>query len=453
MSRHEPPRASDRTSETDAEIRTAPRLGRIPLAYLAGLLIALPVLGYGLLLTVVSVDIPYLDDYDTVLRFLLEARAADAAPLKLVFAQHVEHRLVFLRAVALTMVGVTGQVDFVAFAWIGFAGLLLLALGLFAALRPDGSMAARLVAFAPTLWILFQPQFWDAYFWATSALSNLWVLPLALATLLVLGREGPAAFFGAVALSSLTILTQGNGVLVLPAGLLLLALQNRRAAAGAWAATGALLVALYTVGFQPVEGVPSLLESAGRAPTLIHYGFNFLGSAAGFSHPSASTFFGACWVASAAALALARYPRQNPALYSLLLMLIASAFLNALGRGHISGADYPLAATRYRFYASATMAVTYLCWVDWLRCAGPAFAPRLRRAVTVGLAAALAFGAASYAVYTEKALIVSHQMSGGLAHWRKTGRGLRHHDQRHAGRMLERAEQADLYSAPKGESD
>ena len=421
-------------------------LKRMSLVYLTAAFVALPVLAYGLLLAIVSVNIPYLDDYDTVLRFLLEARAPDAAPLQLVLAQHAEHRLVLLRAVALAMVGVTGRVDFVAFAWLGFAGLLVLTLGLFAAWRTGENASARLLPFAPAVWFLFQPQFWDACFWATSALSNLWVLPLALTTLLVLRRETRIALLGAAALASLTTLTQGNGVLVLPAGLLLLGLQNRRAAAAAWAAGSALLVALYAIGFQPVEGVPSLLESARHTPTLIHYAFNFLGSAAGFSHPTASALFGACWVASATALALTRYPRQNPVLYGLLLILIASAFLNALGRAHISGADYPLTSVRYRFYASAVTALSYLCWVEWLGTAGPAFSLRLRQVVATGLAAGLTFGAASYLVYADKALTVSQQMSGGLAHWQRTGRGLRHHDQQHAGAILTKARQAGLYA-------
>ena len=153
-------------------------------------MIALPALAYCALLANTAVNVPYLDDYDTVLRFLLETRRGDGEPLKLLFAQHVEHRLVFLHVIALAMAGATGHVDFVALVWIGVLGLALLAAGLFAAWRPGAPLRAKLLGFAPVALFLFQPQFWDEFFWATSALSNLWVLPLALPTLLILGREG-----------------------------------------------------------------------------------------------------------------------------------------------------------------------------------------------------------------------------------------------------------------------
>ena len=106
--------------------RTAPDLA----------LVTLPALAYCLLLATTAVNVPYLDDYDTILRFLLETREAEGKPLKLLFSQHVEHRLVLLRATALAMAGITGHVDFIAFAWIGFLGLAFLAAGLFASWMP-----------------------------------------------------------------------------------------------------------------------------------------------------------------------------------------------------------------------------------------------------------------------------------------------------------------------------
>ncbi len=439
--------------------RGSPRAGgNAKIALLASLvLIALPVLAYCVLLASTAVDVPYLDDYDVVLRFLLEAGEPDGEPLRLLFAQHVEHRLVLVRAIALTMVSATGHVDFSALAWIGTLGLALLATGLFVAFRPTASLGAKCLVFAPVVLFLFQPQSWDAFFWATSSLSNLWVLPLALATLLLLSRQGPRAMAGAVLLAAVAVVAQGNGLLVLPGGLVLLGMQHRWRAAAFWAAASLLIGGLYALDFRPVDGAPSLLDSLQRAPTLIHYALNFLGSAAGFSHPLLSPLFGGLMLCSVAALWRVGFPKQNPVLYSLLLLLVASAGLNALGRWYISGAEYPLTAVRYRFYSSSMLALTYLCWAQWVTARigeaerGSRLAGLSRVFLSLTLVGALVFSTASYARYAWKAVETSNQLRGGLQHWWSTGRGLRHHDVRHAGSILTRAIERGLYVPEQSE--
>ena len=418
-------------------------------------LVALPVLSFFALLATAAVNVPYLDDYDTILRFLLETREPSAETLRLLLAQHVEHRLVFLRAVALGLAG-TGPINFVTLAWLGCLGLTLGAAGFFVAFRPNGRegapVSAKLLWFAPAALALFQPQFWDAFFWATSALSNLWVLPLALATLLVLARGGFLAMACAAALAAATTLTQGNGLLVLPAGLLLLGLTRRPGAAVVWLGSCALIGGLYALDFQPVDGAPGLLDSLRLTGTLLHYALNFLGSAPGFSHPTASPLFGVLLLGSTAALGFLGFPKRNPVLYAALLLLTASAGLNALGRAYISGADYALASTRYRFYSSAMLAVTYLCWAEWI---ATREARRERRGqpgrvgsvfLALSLAAGLAFSSLSYGFYLPKALETSKKLRGGLLHWSATGRGLMHPDVRHAGAILERAIEQGLYA-------
>ncbi len=153
-------------------------------------------------------------------------------------------------------------------------------------------------------------------------------------------------------------------------------------------------------------------------------------------------------LASSATLCLAGFPRRNPVLYALLALLLASAALNALGRGYIAGADYALHAVRYRFYASAVLAVTYLCWAEWVAARGAHDAwqtPLGQRFLAASLAGALVFSSASYGLYTPKAVEVSEQLHGGLRYWRSTGRGLRHPDAKHAGAILERAIEEGLY--------
>ena len=59
----------------------------------------------------------------------------------------------------------------------------------------------------------------------------------------------------------------------------------------------------------------------------------------------------------------------------ILLLVVASGLLNALGREFIAGADYALGAVRYRFYGSAAIALAYLAAFEGLS------TPRIRRRV------------------------------------------------------------------------
>jgi len=404
---------------------------------IVGLLLSAPAIAFYSLLSGTTVNVPYLDDYDTILRFLEGERSVSE-----LLAPHVEHRLAGVRVVASTALSLTGEIDFRLLSFVGNLGVLATASVLYLGFRPKADRPGKVLAFVPASWFLFQPQYWDSFFWATSALSNLWVLPVSGLAFIALLHRGGIAVATAMALTTVASLTQANGLLCLPIGLVLLAFQHRGRAAAGWIAFSLALGGAYASGLALPDGHPGSLSALGSSPVLL-YALNFLGAAGGFGIPWASTAVGLAVVVSVVVLAPSAMGR-NPALYALLLLVTASAVLNGLGREFISGPDYALGATRYRFYGSAALAITYLLWVEGL---GPS---RLRRAfVASGIAAAVAFGVASFAIGIEQARTVSTRLERGIVNWPHSLRGLAHPDAKSAHDILGRAVSAGIYRTPQ----
>lgn len=402
-----------------------------------GLLVAAPAIAFYALLAGTTVNVPYLDDYDTILRFLEGGRRVPE-----LLAPHVEHRLAGVRAVASTAVALSGEIDFRLLAVVGNLGVLATAAVLYLGFRPRAETPEKLLAFVPASWFLFQPQYWDSFFWATSALSNLWVLPISGLAFVALLHRKPIALAVAMTLAVVAALTQANGLLCLPIGLGLLGLQRRGRAATVWAVFSLALGGAYASGLSLPDGHPGSLAALGNGAVLL-YALNFLGAAGGFGIPAASIAVGLAIVVSAAVLASSAL-RRNPAPYALLVLVTASAVLNGLGREFISGPDYALGATRYRFYGSAALAITYLSWVEGLE------AGRLRQVfIAVGVAASIAFGIASFDIGIEQSRVVSQRLERGVVNWQHTGRGLAHPEAESAHDILGRAVATGLYRPPK----
>ena len=118
---------------------------------LAFLALLAPIVTYFAILTATSVNIPYLDDYDTILGYLQADQTAGSLSqrLQLILEPHVEHRLAFVRGIALLSVATNATVDFQLLAWWGNLGLLALTGALFGVFRRSEAVTDRLLLFLP----------------------------------------------------------------------------------------------------------------------------------------------------------------------------------------------------------------------------------------------------------------------------------------------------------------
>ena len=143
----------------------APAFQRSFFAYF--LLALIPVISYVFLVVHFSVNIPILDDYDTVLAYL---NTPGSLRYQTLFEQHNEHRVVWTRLVAEVFYDLFGQVDFRNLIYVGnLAFLLIFAL----LLKLFNLQKTPTIFFMPVPYLLFQPQAWENMTWATGALQKL----------------------------------------------------------------------------------------------------------------------------------------------------------------------------------------------------------------------------------------------------------------------------------------
>ena len=191
-----------------------------------------------------AVDFPYWDDYYAVLDSLGKVRAAETVAEKAaaVFSQHNEHRVAWLRALALTCWEVQGRVDFRTLIWLGNTGLIALAVILVAGTHRSVRWPS-LLALIPLA--LLSPIQEKQMIWAMAAISNFWVLAFVAAALLLLTSDTRAAFGWACVLAVLATFTSGQGLLCFPAGAVLLIIERRWPRALCWLGIMGLSAAAY----------------------------------------------------------------------------------------------------------------------------------------------------------------------------------------------------------------
>jgi len=420
-----------------------PRSKRAWTAWLGLLLVLAPVVAYFQLAATVTVEVPYIDDYDAVVDYLKRTLDEPASlGLRRFFSRHNEHVMTTLRAAVLLTYAALHRIDFSVLNLVGSAFLVALLAALFAAFRAGTRPAEKLLAFAPAALFLVQPQYWMMLFSATTALSGFAVTAYAALAFLALERRSPGALGVAAVCAGAATFALGNGALVLPLGALQLALARRWRALAVWCALATpLLLTAFLI--DPQEH--AALYSLDRPDRMLRYALNFVGGSAGFSRRGLSLVAGGLLVASFCALCLRRLHRSNPVVFALFLFLFGSVASNALLRAH-HGAGAPLLQPRYRFYGSLLLALTYLGWLETLN------RPRVaRRFVNAALPIALAFSLASFGLYRGAAIDWSGRLERGFEHWWTTGDGgLSHPEFRKASVFLLAALDAGHLVPPPG---
>jgi hypothetical protein len=222
---------------------------------LLALVAFIPVYRYFRLVFENAVNVPFQDDYDTGLKYLIDYTFHGATlpeKLRLIYSQHNEHRIVLNRIACLTDYALFGQLDFRHLVLFGNAALLFVLSLLFQASFTQVRLPQKLFYFLPVPFFLFQAQFWEFGVWATTAVSHLYVLVFALLSFYAINRSTnrPAWFVSSCVAAVVATYTIGNGLftfLAVAPGLLLI---RRYRLLGIWIAVGAITVGLYFWGYK-----------------------------------------------------------------------------------------------------------------------------------------------------------------------------------------------------------
>ncbi len=380
-----------------------------------------PVILYFAILSRGALNIPNLDDYDTILDFLNKLAGAESFSAKfswLLASQNSEFKLIFLHFASLLQCKLSGHVDFALLSILGNLFPLLLAyLAWRMLLTESKETSLRIGLFLPVPWLIFQIQYWDDLDWATPGFQHLAGLVFSLAAIFFLTRKGKAAFCVALAALAMGVASDGDGLVVIPIGLLILAVGRRFAGIFSWSAVSAGCMAVYKYGY---HAIPSP-TGAHRSLVSVVTGFKPLyvlacmGGAVGLfpQFVWASVLLGAMLLLFFLWMLRRGYFRRNPAVcYCMLFLVITVAGVAGL-RGDL-GIEMAV-TSRYTIYSAALLVFA------WIAAAEEFFQHRRRPFLQDGLylaavSAAVLFSlvmdmAGSYAIAARNKILVEAMTS------------------------------------------
>lgn len=273
---------------------SAQPLDRTSLVFCVILLICPIVLFYTLLSRTLT-GLPFNDDYNAVLMFLLRWHAASGLHKAALIwnHQHNEYRLAFQNTIYALQYGALGRVVMKPLTVLG--DLLVLPLfGMLWLLWRANRLPLRyaLPAFVPAAWILFQLQYASTLNCVMAPLQNVAVLVFTLAVFYFGTRPHWSAFAGAMSSLALAVASSGGGLFVGPV-LCLFYLQRK-----SWARLLLTVVASIALGFLYMHGKPIHEHdpNQGDLASFLHqislpYGAAFLGSIATKNNPLPAIVF------------------------------------------------------------------------------------------------------------------------------------------------------------------
>jgi hypothetical protein len=207
--------------------------------------------------------------------------------------------------------------------------VLVLALELWWMFLPgEKNLSKRLAYFVPVAWLLFQLEYSETLNWAMAGLQNLWVLVFAIGAIQCLLRPSRKAYAGALVLLVLAISASGNGFLLAPVGLVILAMRRFWMRLTGWLAVCGLCVAAYAYRYDTMSSQSPV--SGSIFSTLQHlrpdYVIVFIGNVGAIGGMVAVCLpLGVLLLTVLGWLMKRGYARRNPAVCYTVLFLMATA--------------------------------------------------------------------------------------------------------------------------------
>lgn len=183
---------------------------------------ALPILLAIAGIVFLSANIPYDDDYNTIVSYL-----AYPFPerLKHLLDYNWEHRVLMTNLSAELLVDLTGKLDFRILTLVGQSFLLGIGIFLYRSTRDLGREG--LLLSAAFLWMTLS-MISDYFFWAMASIQNYGVLFLGLLALKALKRETGTSFVVALMTGVVMTFTSGSGMLIWPCMFAMLFFERQR---------------------------------------------------------------------------------------------------------------------------------------------------------------------------------------------------------------------------------
>ena len=254
-------------SSSDSWLRQAGRWRSLALA-----LVVFPLICFCALLLVYVVDVPWIDDIDAFLSFIIGYIDAPTLAQKMdwLIRPNNEHRILTGKLITLLMYKLTGVVSY---RWLIFAAFGFLLGLLFLFYRVFRSMNLPLLAFVPVVFLLLQPQYYLTSMWAITGMQHEVVILLVFVALYLLAGEEPGLFWAGLGVQVLASLSMSNGLFGWVAGVVVLTLQRQWTRLGVWLVLGVGTIVFYFHDFPDGQGNESSVSYFLEHPHLIFFGF------------------------------------------------------------------------------------------------------------------------------------------------------------------------------------
>ncbi len=229
-------------------------------------LLLLPIAGFFVYFFILRYNIPWFDEYENIPYFLQRFLAATTVQegLDALLRPNNEHRVLYARLVVYGQYLLTGGLNFANLMLWGNFGLVVIFTLL---VRTAQRQSLPLAALLPLPLLLFTGQNYLLTFTAIYTLQYLAIIMLVMATLYALARPAWRWFGLAIGLGVLATFSMGNGLLLWPAGAVMLLVQRRWPALGVWLTVGAVSIWGYFLGYPVQQG-----NTEGFAYVLAHPG-------------------------------------------------------------------------------------------------------------------------------------------------------------------------------------
>ncbi len=342
----------------------------------------IPILLYFTWVSLFSVNVPQLDDFDAILTSVKKLHEAGSLSetTNILLGFHNEHRIAYTRGIAwLVSILSGGPVDLRILIILGNLALLGIGWLLYKSFRRTGLYG---IYFLPIPFLLFQMQFFENTFFAMAALQNLsvWCWAGWALWLLVLsdtsGRRQWWYFNGALGLALLTTFTSGNGIGVWLAGAAIFLLR------GSWSKLAAWLSASYLTAHLYFRHSPIILfDGSANLSEIFQSGFGYIGAFIGTGFPGGilvptlagflitAITFTELWTVTrrskGANSPLDRFEMQQYAYFWLafFLFLLSTALAVAVSRSSFAAASVP----RYKIGSAIALILFYQVTINTFR--------------------------------------------------------------------------------------
>ncbi|GAB2581822.1 hypothetical protein [Spirosoma areae] len=236
------------------------------------MLLGMPFVCFSLLLFAYVVNVPWMDDIDAFLSFILGYTNAQTVGDKLhwLLCPNNEHRILTAKLITLALYKLTGTVNF---RWLAFAASAFLIGILYLFYRVFRSINLPVVAFIPVPFLVLQPQHYLTSLWAITGLQHLVAIFLTFGAMYGLASGSRNRFAGAMGIQVLASLSMSNGLFGWVAGAVVLAFQRQWIRLAGWLVLGVATIVFYFHDFPNGQGNESSVDFFLHYPYLVFFGF------------------------------------------------------------------------------------------------------------------------------------------------------------------------------------